>query len=215
MMIPFMGIQSAVMAEQFGTMFQYGKRRISAMSNEEFNALTPQKLQERMTTQLEGMIPEMKEQIKAMQPMVTAILHEFGEYVRLAVAEIPGALAGTAGPIGSAALDAGAHLLGTHVGHDVQTETVSKFPVLQQKSTSFISTIGSAIEKKVLLDIGTDQTKWNQMVRERTILVSSATKNLKNAYGTNIPSAQATLDVHYKWLKLLIAYGQALGWYFS
>ncbi len=88
MMIPFMGIQSAVMAEQFGTMFQYGKRRISAMSNEEFNKLTPQMLQERITVQVQGMIPEMEKQIQAMRPMVVIIMKEFAEYVRLATEAI-------------------------------------------------------------------------------------------------------------------------------
>ncbi len=92
MMIPFMGIQSAVMAEQFGTMFQYGKRRISAMSNEQFNELTFEKLQSEMTTQLKGMIPEMKQQIQAMQPLVEAIIHEFGNYIRLAGSELRNAI---------------------------------------------------------------------------------------------------------------------------
>ncbi len=84
MMIPFMGIQSAVMAEQFGTMFQYGKRRISAMSNEEFNKLTPKMLQERMTREIAGMIPQMQEQIQAMRPMVELIIKEFAQYILLA-----------------------------------------------------------------------------------------------------------------------------------
>ncbi len=88
MMIPFMGIQSAVMAEQFGTMFQYGKRRISAMSNEEFNKMTPEMLQARITTQIQGMIPEMEKQIQAMRPMVVIIMKEFAEYVRLATEAI-------------------------------------------------------------------------------------------------------------------------------
>ncbi len=79
-----MGIQSAVMAEQFGTMFQYGKRRISAMSNDEFNKLTPQELQKRMTIQIQGMIPEMEDQIKAMRPMVELIIKEFAQYILLA-----------------------------------------------------------------------------------------------------------------------------------
>ncbi len=81
MMIPFMGIQSAVMAEQFGTLFQYGKRRISAMSNEEFNKLTPQMLQDRMTKQIQHMIPEMEKQIQAMRPMTTIIIKEFLAYL--------------------------------------------------------------------------------------------------------------------------------------
>ncbi len=92
MMIPFMGIQSAVMAEQFGTMFQYGKRRISAMSNEEFNALTPEILQQRMTKQIEDMIPEMEKQIKAMRPMVELIIREFAEYIKLAGSQVGGAV---------------------------------------------------------------------------------------------------------------------------
>ncbi len=112
MMIPFMGIQSAVMAEQFGTMFQYGKRRISAMSNEEFNALTPQLLQERMTTQIQDMIPEMKEQIKAMQPLVELILKEFGAYVTIAGKVILETAVG--------GVDEIAHTLGTHI-HDAPT----------------------------------------------------------------------------------------------
>ncbi len=84
-----MGIQSAVMAEQFGTMFQYGKRRISAMSNDEFNKLTYQDLQNRMTKQLEGMIPEMEKQIQAMRPMVQVIIAEFANYIKLALEALP------------------------------------------------------------------------------------------------------------------------------
>jgi len=108
-----MGIQSAVMAEQFGTMFQYGKRRISAMSNEEFNALTPQKMQERMTTQLKGMIPEMEQQIQAMRPLAVAVLKEFGAYITEA-----GGLVG----------ETLAHGIGTHIGHDTPGGTTVPSP---------------------------------------------------------------------------------------
>ncbi len=127
MMIPFMGIQSAVMAEQFGTMFQYGKRRISAMSNEEFNALTPQMLQERMTRQLEGMIPEMGRQIQAMQPLIKLILSEFGAYISQAGDLVTHTLLGPDahlikhddGLLSQAdwEKEQQAHLAGTHYGH--------------------------------------------------------------------------------------------------
>ncbi len=88
MMIPFMGMQSAVMAEQFGTLFQYGKRRISAMSNEEFNALTPEILQIRMSEQLQKMIPEMEKQIQSMSPLVSVIIREFANYIKLAITAV-------------------------------------------------------------------------------------------------------------------------------
>ncbi len=77
MMIPFMGIQSAVMAKQFGENFQYGKRRISAMSNEEFNKLTPAMLQERTNNELKAMIPNMKQSIIDMQGFQEFLVKEF------------------------------------------------------------------------------------------------------------------------------------------
>ncbi len=101
MMIPFMGMQSAVMAEQFGTLFQYGKRRISAMSNEEFNALTPEILQIRMTEQLQKMIPEMEKQIQAMSPLVSVIIREFANYIKLAITTVTSSQSGFTSTSGS------------------------------------------------------------------------------------------------------------------
>ncbi len=92
MMIPFMGIQSAVMAEQFGTLFQYGKRRISAMSNEEFNKLTFEDLQDKMNRQIMELTKvggTMEQQIKAMRPMVGIIIAEFAEYIKSAILAVP------------------------------------------------------------------------------------------------------------------------------
>ncbi len=77
MMIPFMGIQSAVMAKQFGENFQYGKRRISAMSNEEFNRLTPKILMENANAELKSMIPSMEQSIKDMSEFQTFLIGEF------------------------------------------------------------------------------------------------------------------------------------------
>ncbi len=77
MMIPFMGIQSAVMAKQFGENFQFGKRRISAMSNEEFNKLTPQLLNENANRELKSMIPSMEKSIIEMRSFQTFLIQEF------------------------------------------------------------------------------------------------------------------------------------------
>ncbi len=77
MMIPFMGIQSSVMAKQFGENFQYGKRRISAMSNEEFNKLTPAKLQDNANKELKAMIPSMEQSVIEMRTFQTFLIKEF------------------------------------------------------------------------------------------------------------------------------------------
>ncbi len=75
-MIPFMGMQSMVMAKQFGEGFQYGKRRISAMSNDEFNKLTMGQLMQSTNNELKGLIPDMKLALEAMRPFQRDIFVE-------------------------------------------------------------------------------------------------------------------------------------------
>ncbi len=79
MMIPFMGAQSLVLGKQFGEGFQYGKRKISAMSNEEFNKVTPAKLAQDNARELREMIPSMKASITDMRDFQSFIVHELIE----------------------------------------------------------------------------------------------------------------------------------------
>ncbi len=76
MMIPFMGAQSLVLGKQFGEGFQYGKRKISAMSNEEFNAITPAKLAQNNAEELKQMIPSMQQSITDMRGFQSFIVKE-------------------------------------------------------------------------------------------------------------------------------------------
>ncbi len=94
MMIPFMGAQSAVMAKQFGENFQYGKRRISAMTNEEFNKLTPAKLAERTAQELKAMIPSMESSITDMRLFQSFLVREFIATVKQLPSDIGGAIFG-------------------------------------------------------------------------------------------------------------------------
>ncbi len=71
-----MGSQSAVMMKMAGEQWQYGKRRISAMSNEEFNKLTPIKLYEIETSELRAMIPLMQESMRDMNKLTPIIVTE-------------------------------------------------------------------------------------------------------------------------------------------
>lgn len=76
MMIPFMGAQSLVIGKQFGEGFQYGKRKISAMSNEEFNAMTPAKLAMDNAAEMRQMIPSMKQSIHDMRDFQSFLIRE-------------------------------------------------------------------------------------------------------------------------------------------
>lgn len=100
MMIPFMGIQSAVMAKQFGENFQYGKRRISAMSNAEFNKLTPKMLQTHANAELKSMIPSMQDSVIEMREFQTFLVREFLQMINDAIGAGLGKLFGFENPFG-------------------------------------------------------------------------------------------------------------------
>ncbi len=81
-MIPFMAAQSAAMALAFGTNFQYGKRKISSMSNEEFNALTPEILTKNLTADIGKMIPHVQQSMQEMSSLQGFIIRELIEEIK-------------------------------------------------------------------------------------------------------------------------------------
>ncbi len=58
-----MATQSLIMGESFGKGFQFGKRKISAMSNEEFNALKIENVASEMFASYKNILPELKQSI--------------------------------------------------------------------------------------------------------------------------------------------------------
>lgn len=84
-MIPFMGYQSLVMGEAFGLSYQYAKRKISAMSNEEFNKLTIPEVQKMLKNDIQSAIPTMK---ASMDDMVT-LQKDMINYAVAALAALP------------------------------------------------------------------------------------------------------------------------------
>ncbi len=93
-MIPFMAGQSFAMGEAFGKGFQYGKRRISAMTNEEFNKMSALDHFEETTADISAMIPAMKTQMSKFTLLQSDIIKELIGYVRQLPADIVGGLTG-------------------------------------------------------------------------------------------------------------------------
>ncbi len=84
-MVPFMFMQSAAMALAFGSFFQYGKRSVSAMSNEEFNALTPEALTANLMSSVNNMIPTVQQSFHQMEQMNVMILDAMAKYFNQAL----------------------------------------------------------------------------------------------------------------------------------
>jgi hypothetical protein len=59
-----MATQSLIMGEAFGKAFQFGKRKISAMSNEEFNELSMKQLASEMFASYKQITPDLKQAIE-------------------------------------------------------------------------------------------------------------------------------------------------------
>ncbi len=77
-----MAMQSSAMALAFGTNFQYGKRKISAMSNEEFNKIQPGDIYKGISEDIKRMIPTFKQQNADMQQLQSEIITQLLEYVK-------------------------------------------------------------------------------------------------------------------------------------
>jgi len=69
-MIPFMMWQSAAIAAGFGTYFQFAKRRVSAMSNEEFNNANPHDLVSQMYDEMLVHMPSSFKKIETLTPVI-------------------------------------------------------------------------------------------------------------------------------------------------
>ncbi len=92
-----MGSQSFIMMYEAGSAWQYGKRRISALSNEEFNKLTPLSLLQEHSQLLRDAIPDIQKGMEDMSPLIRTIMVQFGEYIAKAIDAFPAAISAATG----------------------------------------------------------------------------------------------------------------------
>ncbi len=91
-MLAFMPIQSYLMMYFAGSGWQYGKRRISAMSNEQFNKLTPEELLKQHSIELKNMLPTLDKTLDDVTPLIKTLVEQYGDFVREAIKAIPDAI---------------------------------------------------------------------------------------------------------------------------
>jgi len=111
-----MGAQSLVIGKMFGEGFQFGKRKISAMPNEEFNKLKFEDIMSNAREEIKASIPTMNAAMQDMKPMVDVVVREFFAYITIVAKIITGAGEGKNifSDEGLQIGEALAHLLGTH-----------------------------------------------------------------------------------------------------
>ncbi len=78
-----MAYQSLAMGEAFGSGFQYGKRRISAMANEDFNRMSFVDMAKDVHANIEKGIPTLTASMTRFTTLQTTVIEELISYVKL------------------------------------------------------------------------------------------------------------------------------------
>ncbi len=89
-----MAAQSFAMGEAFGKGFQSGKRRISSMTNEQFNSKTQPQIFAETTADISAMIPSMKKQMTEFTFLQSDIIQELIGYIKKLPSDIQQGLIG-------------------------------------------------------------------------------------------------------------------------
>ncbi len=96
-MLAFMPIQSYLMMYFAGSGWQYGKRKISAMSNEQFNKLTSEELLMQHSIELKNMLPTLERSLNDVTPLVRILIEQYGDFIKEALKAIPQAVQNVTG----------------------------------------------------------------------------------------------------------------------
>ncbi len=91
-MLAFMPIQSYLMMYFAGSAWQFGKRKISAKSNEEFNNLTMKTLLEEHTMELKSVIPTLERSLNDITPLIRILIEQYGDFIKEAIKATPVAI---------------------------------------------------------------------------------------------------------------------------
>ncbi len=89
MMLSFLATQGFAIMYYGGAGWQFGKRKVSGMSNEQVNKLSPNDFLMQLHNETRTMVPTMAQGMKDMTPLVKTTLELFGSYIREAIKAFP------------------------------------------------------------------------------------------------------------------------------
>jgi len=89
MMLSFLATQGFAIMYYGGAGWQFGKRKVSGMSNEQVNAMSPNDFLMKLHAETKTMVPTMAKGMEDMTPLVSTTLELFGQYIREAIKAFP------------------------------------------------------------------------------------------------------------------------------
>ncbi len=212
-MLAFMGAQSFIMMYQAGEGWQYGKRRISAMSNEEFNKLTPELVMEKQAVVLRNSLSTIQRSMNDMTPMIRTIVEQYGDFIREIIAAIPQTLSNITQPSAQSQTPQQANLPGVA---SFITPIIGLVPRGMEQNLQGQQRIQEQVQQQQQQQVNTRQAKLDQIAEIRargplqstnvTLQTRDATSNeqLWNTYNAKkVETLQAIIN-----LKNLVASSQ-------
>ncbi len=193
MMIPFMGAQSLVIGKMFGEGFQYGKRKISAMPNAEFNKLTFETMMSNARDEMQASIPTMIQAMQDMKPMVAAVIHEFTNYLSLVIQEAPSQA--------EQIISDAAHTLAPHEEEQIPSGHTEELNIFETIAEQFphIHDAGAVDMPKVGVDLPLVQTKSTFGKRDVTGVSAASLEREKQRRAKEMERLAAQQrDIHAK-----------------
>ncbi len=92
MMLSFLATQGFAIMYYGGAGWQFGKRKVSGMSNEEVNKMSPNEFLMKLHSETKTMVPTMQQGMEDMTPLIKTTIEQFGSYIREAIAAFPQAV---------------------------------------------------------------------------------------------------------------------------
>ncbi len=92
MMLSFLATQGFAIMYYGGAGWQFGKRKVSGMSNEQVNNMTPNEFLQQLHGEIKTAIPTMQQGMKDMTPLINTTITQFGAYIREAIKALPEAV---------------------------------------------------------------------------------------------------------------------------
>ena len=92
MMLSFLASQGFAIMYFGGAGWQFGKRKVSGMTNEEVNMISPHDFMLKLNKELKGMVPSMQQGMADMTPLIHTTMVQFGAYIREAIKAFPEAV---------------------------------------------------------------------------------------------------------------------------
>ncbi len=92
MMLSFLASQGFAIMYYGGSGWQFGKRKVSGMTNEQVNAISPHDFMMKLNAELKSMVPTMQQGMADMSPLITTTIEQFGTYIAKAIDAFPKAV---------------------------------------------------------------------------------------------------------------------------